>query len=96
MSIDKVPSMWYTINTVKERRKIMATIIKKNVLYLSQTDKTYFAFANLALAEVAECVSAMGCEIMNSETGEILTDADIRSAFNVLDALGDGTWVEVE
>jgi len=74
----------------------MATIIRKDVLYLSTWDKTYLAYANLALAEIADCVQHMGNEIMNSETGEILTDADIRSAFNVLDALGSGSWVEVE
>lgn len=78
----------------------MATISTKTVksLVISEDEKCWLAFGNLALAEIANCVNQMGDEIMNENTGEILETSDIKHAFAIIDTLIDkeAHWVEVE
>lgn len=78
----------------------MATISTKTIksLTISPDEKCWLSFANLALAEIANCVNQMGNEIMNEDTGEILETSDIKQAFSMIDALIDknANWVAVE
>ena len=78
----------------------MATISTKTVksLVISEDEKCWLAFGNLALAEIANCVNQMGDEIMNENTGEILETSDINRAFSIIDTLIDreAHWGGVE
>lgn len=78
----------------------MATISTKTVksLVISDAEKGWLAFGNLALAEIANCVNQMGDEIMNENTGEILETSDLNRAFTIIDTLIDkeAHWVGVE
>ena len=78
----------------------MATISTKTTtsLVISEDEKCWLAFGNLALAEIANCVNQMGDEIMNENTGEILETSDIKHAFTIIDTLIDkeAHWVQTE
>ncbi len=78
----------------------MATISTKTIasLVISDVEKGYLAFGNLALAEIANCVNKMGDEIMNENTGEILETSDIHRAFTIIDTLidKDAHWIQTE
>jgi len=75
----------------------MATISeKKTTLVISEDEKCWLAFANLALAEIANCVDKMGGEILNEDTGEILELSDIKQAFAMIESLNDkdASWIK--
>jgi len=75
----------------------MATISeKKTTLVISEDEKCWLAFANLALAEIANCVDKMGGEILNEDTGEILELSDIKQAFAMIESLNDkdACWIK--
>jgi len=75
----------------------MATISeKKTTLVISEDEKCWLAFANLALAEIANCVDKMGGEILNEDTGEILELSDIKQAFAMIESLNDkdDSWIK--
>lgn len=75
----------------------MATVsTRKTTLVISEDEKCWLAFGNLALAEIANCVNQMGDEILNENTGEILETSDIKKAFAIIDTLidKDATWIK--
>lgn len=78
----------------------MATISTKTTtsLVISDAERGWLAFGNLALAEIANCIDQMGNEIMNENTGEILEISDLNRAFATIDSLIDkeAHWIGVE
>ena len=75
----------------------MATILeKKTTLAISEDEKCWLAFGNLALAEIANCIEKMGGEILNENTGEILELSDIKKAFYTIESLNDkdACWIK--
>ena len=76
----------------------MATVSTKTSLVISKEETSHLAFANLALAEIANCIDKMGGEILNESTGEILELADIKRAFQIIDTLIDldAHWIKTD
>lgn len=69
----------------------MANIEKVVKFELTPDEKCWLSFANLAIAEITEQLSNEDMDfLMNSQTGEIIDESDLKKAFAVIDYLLDG------
>ena len=91
MNVDLTPTWVVTAMIVKRGDSTMAKIKEKVILELTNDEKTWLSFANMALAEIVDAIENHGYDVIfNSETGEIMEISDLNRAFNTIDYLLDG------
>ena len=95
MNVDLTPTWVVTAMIVKKGNSTMAKIETKHLFSLTNDERTWLSFANLALAEVSNMMDDYDC-LLNMETGEIMEQTDINKAFSVIEYLLEGNLEIVE
>ena len=89
MNVDLTPTWVVTAMIVKKGNSTMAKIETKHLFSLTNDERTWLSFANLALAEVSNMMDNYDY-LLNMETGEIMEQSDINKTFAVIEYLLEG------
>ena len=95
MNVDLTLTWVVTVMIVKKGDNTMAKIETKHLFSLTNDERTWLSFANLALAEVSNMMDNYDY-LLNMETGEIMEQSDINKAFEIIEYLLDGNLEIVE